>query len=193
MLTQSSSSLLHQAARTKVIPAVENRAQLAQLLEQTRGRVVLLRHCNLLDCKPLLDSGQRRGYAFYVNIDHIDGINADAAGLHYLAEQLHISGIISNHPKVLTLAKFAGLETVQRIFAVDSTGLETALESVDTHLVDLLDISPALVIPSIHTQLAVVLPLPFIASGLVTTYEQIQIVLKSGALAVTVSRQELWS
>jgi glycerol uptake operon antiterminator len=193
MLTQSSRSLLNHVTRTRVIPVVEGRTQLAQVLEQTRGRAVLLRHCNLFDCSPLLDSAQRRGYTLYVNADHIDGINADAPGLQYLAEHLHISGIISTHPKVLALGKNAGLETIQRIFAVDSTGLETALESVDTSTVDLLDISPALVVPYIISYLPKTLPLPFIGSGLITTYEQIQVVLKSGALGVTISRPELWS
>lgn len=193
MLMQSSRSLLSQMTRTKVIPVVESRAQLAQVLEHTRRRAVLLRHCNLFDCAPLLDSAQRRGYTFYVNADHIDGINADTAGLQYLAEHLHISGIISNNPKVLVWGKNVGLETIQRIFAVDSTGLEAALETVDTRAVDLLDISPALVIPHILSQLETGPSLPFIGSGLITTQGQIQMILKSGAIGVTVLRSELWS
>lgn len=193
MLTQSSRSLLNQMTRTKVIPVAEGRAQLAQVLEHTRGRTVLLRHCNLFDCAPLLDNAQRRGYTFYVNTDHIDGINADVAGLQYLAEHLHISGIISNNPKVLVWGKNAGLETIQRIFAVDSTGLETALETVDMRTVDLLDISPALVIPHIIPQLESRLSIPFIGSGLITTQGQIQMILKAGAIGVTALRSELWS
>ena len=193
MLTQSSRSLLNQMTRTKVIPVAESRAQLAQVLEHTRGRAVLLRHCNLFDCAPLLDNAQRRGYTFYVNVDHIDGINADVAGLQYLAEHLNISGIISNNPKVLVWGKNAGLETIQRIFAVDSTGLETALETVDLRTVDLLDISPALVIPHIISQLATRPSLPFIGSGLITAQGQIQMILKSGAIGVTAVRPELWS
>jgi glycerol uptake operon antiterminator len=193
MLTQSSRSLLNQMARTKVIPVAESRAQLVQVLEHTRGRVVLLRHCNLFDCAPLLDSAQRRGFIFYANADHMDGINADAAGLQYLAAHLHISGIVSNNPKVLVWGKNVGLETIQRIFAVDSTGLETALETVDTHTVDLLDISPALVIPHIVPQLQTRPSLPFIGSGLITTQAQIQAILKAGAVGVTTLRAELWS
>ena len=82
------------------------------------------------------------------------------------------------------------METIQRIFAVDSTGLEAALESIDNHLVDLLDISPALVIPYVvsHTRL----PLPFIGSGLISTFQQVQAVLRAGALRVAVARPELY-
>ncbi len=83
----------------------------------------------------------------------MDGIYPDAAGLSYLMNHLHITGIVSNHPKLLSLGKSVGLETIQRIFAVDSTGLETAIESVDTQYIDMLDLSPALVIPSLPTDL----------------------------------------
>jgi glycerol uptake operon antiterminator len=192
MLTQSSRLLLNQLVHTKVIPVAESRAQLAQVLEHTRGRAVLLRHCNLFDCVPLLESALRRGFSFYANADHMDGINADLAGLQYLAGQLHISGIISNNPKVLVWGKNAGLETIQRIFAVDSTGLETALETVDMRTVDLLDISPALVIPHIIPRLQVKPPLPFIGSGLITTQAQVQAILRSGAIGVTTLRTDLW-
>jgi hypothetical protein len=47
MLTQSSRFLLNQMARTKVIPVAESRAQLAQVLEHTRGRAVLLLRAEL--------------------------------------------------------------------------------------------------------------------------------------------------
>jgi glycerol uptake operon antiterminator len=191
MLIQSSRSLLNISSQCKTIPIVENRVHLTQVLETTHICAILLRHCNLFDVASLLQDARQR-LAVYVNIDHIDGIHADAAGLRYLAEHLHVSGIVSNHPRILSLSKSFGLETIQRIFAVDSTGLEMALESVDTAYVDLLDVSPALVIPYIVPILSKLLPLPFIASGLISTSQQVQAVLRSGALGVAVSRAELW-
>ncbi|MBV9258312.1 MAG: glycerol-3-phosphate responsive antiterminator [Ktedonobacteraceae bacterium] len=193
MLTQSCRSLTALQLKYKVIPVVENRVQLAQLLEHSRSKVVLLRHCNLFDFVTLLDTAWQREYTVFVNIDHIDGIYPDSAGLSYLAKRLHITGIVSNHPKILSLGKSFGLETIQRIFAVDSTGLETAVESVDTQYVDLLDISPALVIPSLAADLLRWLPLPFIGSGLISTTRQVEAIVRAGASAVATIRPELWS
>ena len=190
MLTQSTRSLLSLSARQKTIPVIENRIQLARALDVSQVDSILLRHCNLLEFTTMLEQAYERELAIYVNVDHIDGIHPDIAGLRYLAHQLHITGIISSNPRILTLAKSFDLETIQRIFAVDSTGLEAALESVDSHQVDLLDISPALVIPYVvsHT----VLPLPFIGSGLISTFQQVQSVLRAGALRVTTARPELY-
>ena len=191
MLTQSTRSLLSHSTEQKTIPVIENRIQLARALDVSHVDAILLRHCNLFEFTPMLEQAYERSLAVYVYVDHIDGIHPDIAGIRYLAQQLHITGIISSNPRILTLAKGFDLETIQRIFAVDSTGLEAALELVDRHQVDLLDISPALVIPYVvsHTSL----PLPFIGSGLITTFEQVQAVLLAGALRVAVARPELYS
>lgn len=192
MITQVGRSLLQSMTRHKVIPVIESRVQFSQILEHAQGRALLLRHCNLFDLTSQLSSAYRCGYSVYVNVDHIDGIHPDAAGLHYLAEHLHVAGIVSNHPKILSLGKQFGLETIQRIFTVDSTGLETALESVDREYIDVLDIAPALVIPYLIPELTSSLPLPFIGSGMISTSQQIQRVLRSGACGVASSRPELW-
>ncbi len=105
---------------------------------------------------------------------------------------MHITGILSNHAKILALGKQYGLETIQRIFAVDSTGMELALEAVDSANVDMLDFSPTLVLPHIIPQMRSSLHLPFMASGLVYTNVQLQAVLRTGVRAIAVSRPELW-
>jgi glycerol uptake operon antiterminator len=154
---------------------------------------VLLRHCNLFELAGLLERAHQHKIVTYVNIDSIDGIHADNAGLRYLAERLAITGVVSNHPRVLSVGKGFGLETIQRIFALDSTGLEASLESVDATYVDLLDISPALVVPHIMPQLRALLSRPFIASGLIQTSEQIHAILRAGARGVVVARNDLWT
>ncbi len=190
MLTRSTRSLLSVSTQQKTIPVIENRMLFSRALDASQITTVLLRHCNLLELRPMLDHALEREVAVYVNVDHIDGIHPDTAGLRYLAHQLHIAGIVSSNPRILALGKSFDLETVQRLFAVDSTGLEAALESVDTHHVDLLDISPALVIPYVVSQTP--LPLPFMGSGLISTFQQVQAVLRAGALHVAVARPELW-
>jgi glycerol uptake operon antiterminator len=193
MLTQSSVSLLNLPARNAIVPVVETRVQFVQAMESPLVKTILLRHCNIFEFSALLESAQRLGCSVYVNMDHIDGVHSDAAGLRYMAEQLRVTGIVSNHPKILALGKQFRLETIQRIFAVDSTGLEMALESVDVASVDMLDFSPALVIPYIISDIQPYLPLPYMASGLVYTSEQLRAILRTGVRAIAVTRSELWA
>jgi glycerol uptake operon antiterminator len=190
MSVQSRRSMVKLLARYKVVPVVENRIQLQHVLKTSACRVIVLRHSNLLELAPLLVQAYQRQYAVYVNIDHAEGIHPDAAGLQYLARQLCIAGVISANPRVLAIAKMHSLETVLRIFAADSTGLESALETFDPTYIDLLDISPALAIPYISPPLTSVLPLPFIGSGLISTGEQVQAVLNAGAIGVTLTQSD---
>jgi glycerol uptake operon antiterminator len=194
MIVQSNRFLLDSLTqcRHKTIPAIENRVQFAHVFDMPQIGAVALRHCNLFEFAPLLERAHRQQRAVYVNIDHIEGIHADAAGFSYLAHQLYCAGIISSNPRTLLLAKQAGMETIQRIFAADSTGLHTALESVDTASVDVLDISPALVIPHLLPYLDEPLPLPVIGSGLIHTRQQVQEALRAGAVGVIVTRSDLW-
>lgn len=193
LISSSGQSLLAQALHHKVIPVVESRIQLTQALDHTAARLIMLRHCSLFELGPLLENAHQRGFAIWVNIDHIYGINADEAGIQYMARHFHVQGIVSHNPKPLVLGKGLGLDTMQRIYAVDSTGLETALESIDLHYVDILNICPALVIPHIAPNLKETLPLPFIGSGLISTQEQVRRVFQAGAAGVTVLRSDLWA
>ncbi len=194
MIIQSSRFLLDSLARcrSKTIPVIETRVQFAHVFDLPQVSAVVLRHCNLFEFAAVLERAYRRRLGVYVNIDHIEGIHADLAGIAYLAQQLHVAGIISSNPRTLLLAKQVGLETIQRIFAADSTGLHTALDTVDTAVVDSLDISPALVIPHVLPFLAEPLPLPVVGSGLIYTPQQVQEVLRAGAAGVIVTRSDLW-
>lgn len=192
MITQSSGSLLSLLVRHKTIPVVSNRTQFSTFFASSPVQLVLLRHCNLFELAGSLEQAHHWGVAVYVNADHMVGIAPDVVGLRYLLDQFHVAGIVSNHPKVLAQAKNLGLETIQRLFAVDSTGLEVALESIDREMIDMLDISPALVIPHIVPYLAEPLPLPFIGSGLVQSARQKEAILRAGAAGVAVARSELW-
>lgn len=178
--------------RGKILPIVESRAKFEQVFSISGIQAVLLRHCNLFEFTALLKHAQQRTIQVYVNIDHIEGIAPDAAGLRFLAHQCHVTSIVSSNPRTLVLAKDLGLQTIQRVFAMDSTGLEATLETVDTQYVDLLDIAPAPVIPHIIPYLKSVLPAPFIGSGLLHTAQQVQAVLDAGAQKAAVMRSELW-
>jgi glycerol uptake operon antiterminator len=174
----------------KVIPVVENRVQLASVLSHSNSKVVMLRHCNLLELESAIVQAYQRGYLVYVNMDHVDGVHADSVGLRYLAEHMHVMGIESTNSKVLATAKALGLKTILHIYAADSTGLEGALESVDTAYIDLLDVSPALVIPYIASFIKTRVSLPFLGSGLLSNAQQLQAVLIAGATGVMVPQAD---
>lgn len=189
MLTRN--AIVKQVELSRVIPVVENHMQFAHILKQPgKGRIIMLHRCNVLELGPLMALAHEKGYFVYVNLDHASGVHADAAGLHYLAHQLHIAGVESTNPKTLAFASSIHLATVLHVYIVDSAGLKSALEATDLQHVDLLDLSPAIAIPYIYPALAKVLPLPFLGSGLLSSAQQVQAVINAGALGALVSQTD---
>jgi glycerol uptake operon antiterminator len=192
MFSQAKRSMSDLLSPTRVIPVVENRNQLLTALRTGSGKALMLRHCDLLDLSLMLQQAQQQGYAIFVYTEHMEGVLPDSAGLRYLSEQQHITGIASSNSKVLALGKSFGLSTILRIFAVDSTGLESSIEGIDEEVADMLDVSPALVVPTISAFLADRVSLPFLVSGLVSTRRQVRAVLNAGAFGVVTSQAQLW-
>lgn len=192
MLTQQI-SLRTGTLQSKIIPLVDSRALFLQALDLDGINVILLHRCNLLALTDLLHHAYRAHISIYVYVDHIEGLVPDSAGLRYLADTLHITGIVSNHTKTLTLGKSLGLETIQRLFILDSTALSSNFEYAELEQVDLFDLAPALAVPHLIPDLIPELPRPFIASGFIHTPRQVQAVLQAGAVGVTTSRiDRLW-
>jgi glycerol uptake operon antiterminator len=192
MFSQAKRSMSDLLSATRIIPVVENRNELLTVLRIGSGKALMLRHCDLLDLSPMLQQAYQQGYAIFVYTEHMEGVLPDSAGLRYLSGQQHITGIASSNSKVLALGKSFGLSTILRIFAVDSTGLESSIEGIDEGVVDMLDVSPALVVPAISEVLADRVSLPFIVSGLVSTRKQVRAALNAGALGVVASQAPLW-
>ena len=78
----------------RVVLMVENQAQLLRVARMARSHVLLFSHGNLFDFLPWLQQSSRDAYAVYIDIDHMNGVHADATALRYLAEQLHVAGIV---------------------------------------------------------------------------------------------------
>ena len=192
MLDQQKCSLVDVLSQYQIIPVIDDRTRFQAALVVSAHNAVVIRHCDLFEIKPLCQQSSHQGYQLYINTDHMNGIYPDVVGLQHLIDEFSISGIISTNPKVLALGKTLGLETIFHIFVADITGLASAIDLADPTSIDLFDVSPVLVVPSIASLLATMLPRPFIASGLISTRRQVQAVIEAGALGVAVSQPELW-
>ena len=124
-----------------------------------------------------------------VHLDLADGIAKDRAGLEFLAKA-GVDGIISTRSQAVHLAKEAGLLTVQRCFALDSQGTESISEVLRTAAPDLLEIMPGVIGKLIDRFSAG--SIPVIAGGLIETKAEVTAALRSGAVAVSTGKQDLW-
>ncbi len=136
-----------------------------------------------------ITDAHEHGKAVFVHIDLMKGIGKDKCGVEYLAK-LGADGIISTRASLIKTAKEIGMLTVQRYFALDSKGLGSIKEMIDSTRPDFVEIMPG-VIEKVIKKFANE-EIPVIAGGLIETKAEVTAALSSGALAISTGKKELW-
>lgn len=131
------------------------------------------------------------GKQVFVHMDLIEGIARDSAGVRYLARRIAPDGVLSTKAQILRTASEEGLTTVQRIFLLDSSSMETGVRMVQTAQPDYVEVMPGLV-PMAIERLRATLRQPIIAGGMITESNQVRVALGAGAVAVSTSSEALW-
>lgn len=134
--------------------------------------------------------GERERPFVCVNVDMVGGVAADASGVRFLSK--HVDGIISTHRHVIELAKGAGLFTVHRLFAIDSSAVERGLKLIHRAEPASVEILPGLAYPEISASYRKALHQPMLAGGLIKNQEAVTRILKAGAAGVSTSDPALW-
>lgn len=136
---------------------------------------------------------KQEGRLIFAHLDLLEGIGRDASGLRFLARHFGIHGILSTRTNLIRAAKEEGLLAIQRLFLLDSEALRTGLSAAQRSAPDAIEVLPGLVLPQVIHRLPVRQLPPLIGGGLVETPEEVTSILRAGALAVSTSREDLWS
>ncbi len=139
-------------------------------------------------CKRLNDAGK----LVFLHVDLIDGLRPDSVGIRYVTERMKPAGIITTKGSCVRIAHELGVFSIQRVFMLDSTALKSGIQNVASCKPDLVEILPgvcekALILAKNN------MATPFIAGGFIESKEDIIMALRTGAVAVSTSYEELWS
>lgn len=186
------SSVLRESFRRKpIIPAIKDDRGLAKALGSGAELVILL-HGDIFVLPKRVKAVQDVGKKALVHIDLIDGVAKDAAGVKYLAKEMGADGIVSIKAGLIAAASKLGLLTVQRLFVVDSTSLESGIRLIENSAPDAVEILPGVALPFLQSRLRGLAGRNLVAGGLIDTVEEAKAVLQAGALAISTSAEALW-
>ena len=175
----------------RVIPALRSLADLPLALELGLPTAIMLKG-DIFDLDKLM--AQTRGkLAVLLHIDLLEGIGRDRAGLAYLKQEFGIAGLVSTRSNLIKEARSLGLLSILRLFVLDSAAYATGINLLHTLKPDAVEMLPGVVVPYIREELARDVQQPIIASGLIKTPATIREMIAAGAAAVSTSRTELWS
>ena len=182
-----SKKLIEQLENSPVISAIrEDRFSEAVT---SPSEVIFLLGCNVLTVQGLIETAHKNGKMILVHIDLADGIGKDKAGVQYLTK-CGVDGIISTRSHLIRAAKELGLITVQRFFALDSQGVDSIDEVLNSSAPTLVEIMPGTVSKVIKRFSGG--KIPVIAGGLIETKQEVMDALSNGALAVSTGKKDLW-
>lgn len=113
-----------------------------------------------------------------VHADLTEGIGKDNADILYLSE-CGVDGMISTRANIIRIAENNGLIAIQRVFVLDSKGVDSIEVMIGNSIPHLVDIMPDVVYKAISRFSSGVVPI--IAVGLVETKQEVITAFSCGA------------
>lgn len=176
--------------QTGIIPAIKTHKTLELFLKSENEYGVLM-DFQISQLPPLIKDIKKAGKKVLVHLDLIKGISSDEYGAIYLVQELKVDGIITIKPSVVKLCKKRNVMGIMRVFLKDRHSFEQSMALVERTNPDLVEVLPYM--PSILPELNERLKCPYLVGGLIETKDQASTVIEGGAVAITTSKETLWS
>ena len=146
---------------------------------------------NIFNLKEIAFKVRGKNKGLYIHIDSIDGFSKDTWGLEYIIKNIHPDGIITEKDNLIKLSKSMGIFTIQRLFVVNSNSMEDAIESIKKTRPNAVEILPG-IMPKIVKKIITDTSMPVISSGLISDKEDLDSIIKAGAIAICTSKSNIW-
>ncbi|MFZ4451826.1 glycerol-3-phosphate responsive antiterminator [Salibacterium aidingense] len=174
----------------KIIPAARSEKEFENIVEGNHTYLILL-NSRLTQLKSMKQMAYRAGKKLIIHADLIQGLGHDESAAQFLCQQIRPHGLISTRKQVLITARKHGLLTVQRLFLIDSSALETSYKIMEEVKPDVIEVLPGRV-PDIIREIAEKTQIPLIAGGFIRNEQEAAEAMEAGAVAITTTRKELW-
>ena len=177
--------------KNPVIPCT-NDLSIYQDEKYKKSSVILLYDFSIFDIRKFkLSVGESNKFTIF-SIETMSGIANDDEGVRFLKDFLGIQAIESSSPRALSSAKKIGLITIQTIFTFDSKSIAKAVKMMQEIKPDFIDIRPGISMLKFKTLFGSIEKKNIICSGLISSSEEIKLLIGNGAVAVTTSKNQLW-
>lgn len=148
---------------------------------------------DILILPEIMEKARENDKLVFLHLDLIEGIGRDKKGIEYLSRNNLCDGIVTTKSNLISVAKKEGLIAIQRLFLIDSAALSTGEQLLRKNQPDAVEILPGIAAPYFFKHVNYSLNCSIIAGGLITSREEVEMLLNKGIFAVSTSNQELWN
>ena len=174
-----------------IIGAVKN-DKCIQIVANSDCDIVFLLNGDIATLKNKIKYLHKYDKKVFIHVDMITGMSSSPVIVDYIKNELNIDGIITTKPNIVKRAVELEINAVQRFFFIDSMSLENAIESLRKVKPQAIEIMPG-ILPKIIRKLNKAYPnIPIICGGLIDEKEEIINALSNGAMAVSLSKTDMW-
>ncbi len=177
-------------AENPIIAAVKDESGLKECLKLTEISVVFILFGQVSNVAELVKKVKDAGKTAVVHMDLVAGLSSKVEAVDFIAAYTQADGIISTHLEQVKRAKELSLNTIYRIFLIDSKVLDK-LNSRIRDVADMVEILPGLM-PKMIRKLSKELRVPIIAGGLISDKEDVLSALNAGAIAISSTNKQVW-
>ena len=183
-------TFLSRLAMYPCCPATTTGEQFQRALA-SRSEVVLILRANGLELAPFISQAHELGKLVAVHLDLVSGLRGDRASVQWLSES-GADAVVSSRGHLMATIRHERMTAIQRLLLARLAQLSTGLAAIRRSAPDIVEVLPGVVLPEVR-HLLPDLGLPLLAGGFVRTIDDVRALLECGALAVTSSKEELWS
>ncbi|RNF39855.1 glycerol-3-phosphate responsive antiterminator [Planococcus salinus] len=162
------------------------------LANKDRIAAVFLLAGSIMNVKRFVDVFQNEDIPVLIHAEKIGGLLLNNEGLDFIANYVKPFGIVTTKPALIKKARERNLFVVQRVFMIDSEVYHNVLDNKQKNEPDMIEIMPSTLHEVIRSY-SVLLDIPIITGGLLSTSDHVEASLEAGALAVSTSNESLWA
>lgn len=176
--------------KSLVIASIIKEEQIEMVMKSQVTRVNLMVG-DIARLKEMIQKLHAMDKQVFVHVEMVQGIGRDHSTVQYLAQEFLADGIVTTKSKLIAAAKNAGIASIQRIFAIDTAAVETAIRMIHQIKPDEVELMPGLM-PRVIREVKARIPTPLIVGGLIRSDEEIRQALAHGADYVSISDSSFW-
>ncbi|MHA2855871.1 glycerol-3-phosphate responsive antiterminator [Paenibacillus lautus] len=177
--------------RLPVIASITKLEQIDAAVNSAVERVNLMTG-DIMKLRDIVNRLHSSGKKVFVHLEMVSGIGRDNSAVQYLADSYKIDGIITTKTNTVLASRQAGISSIQRVFAIDTTALGTAVKMIGQARPDEVELMPGLM-PRVIRDLKKEIHCPLIVGGFLRSEEEIDEALANGADLVSTGDTRFWT
>ncbi|GIP16577.1 glycerol uptake operon antiterminator regulatory protein [Paenibacillus montaniterrae] len=173
-----------------IIASITKPEQIEAVLKSKVKRVNLMTG-DMMTLSSIVSELHKAGKQVHVHLEMVSGLGRDLSAVQYLSKTFGIDGIVSTKSNMIAAARQVGIGSIQRIFAIDTAAVETAIKMIGQVQPDEVELMPGLM-PRVIRDLKQKINSPLIVGGLIRHEEEIRQALANGADYVSIGDKRYW-